>query len=394
MNRPSITIAAVSTALLATFGFQASASASLPAVPNPTPSTHSAPARLAPYGETFSLHSRPGSKRVLYLDFGGGLLEHPKTAMDLPRGGYYYKPYDTDGNPNWVNKREATVIQRAWGLVAQDFAPFDVDVTTEMPPYDYFYSPDVEDPEYVAYRAIVTNSVGGPAHTRGAGYAIMGSFGSGTDDPAFVFHKKLKPGWVAIGNAITHEVGHGLALDHDGIGGSEYFWGNRTWAPVMGYPGRHWLAQFSNGSYRGGNEHEDDISVIAKTLPLLPDDQPDTTATATLESGVAMRGMIGKPFDVDAYQLSVPITMKVAFAAAPDSGVSPTNLDVRIVVHNASGNKVFDSAYPGSRNAGGETVFAAGDYTVEVMGSGDRGFNAYGSLGAYKLTATLTAPGR
>lgn len=63
------------------------------------------------------------------------------------------------------------------------------------------------------------------------------------------------------------------------------------------------------------------------------------------------------------------------------------------MVHNASGNKVFDSAYPGSRNAGGETVFAAGDYTVEVMGWGSS-FNAYGSLGAYKLTATLTAPGR
>lgn len=41
--------------------------------------------------------------------------------------------YDTDGNPNSFSAGELLNIKNIWRGVAEDFAPFDIDVTTEDP---------------------------------------------------------------------------------------------------------------------------------------------------------------------------------------------------------------------------------------------------------------------
>src|SRR5262249_49861207 len=87
---------------------------------------------VAPYPlpQTFTLHSRPGSKRIVYLDFDG--YSTSNTAWNAGAA-INAGPYDTDGNPAVFSDAELTTIQRVWLRVAEDYAPFDVDVTTQEP---------------------------------------------------------------------------------------------------------------------------------------------------------------------------------------------------------------------------------------------------------------------
>ena len=42
-------------------------------------------------------------------------------------------PYDTDGNTSNWSTAEQDVVRDVWARVAEDYAPFDVDVTTQAP---------------------------------------------------------------------------------------------------------------------------------------------------------------------------------------------------------------------------------------------------------------------
>ena len=80
----------------------------------------------------FTLHSRPGSRRVIYLDFDGHMVSG--TAWnDKTAGPCFADPYDTDGVPATFSDAELTAIVGVWARVAEDFAPMDVNVTTVDP---------------------------------------------------------------------------------------------------------------------------------------------------------------------------------------------------------------------------------------------------------------------
>jgi hypothetical protein len=79
------------------------------------------------------LHSRPEANRIIFLDFDGFTISG--TAWNVDNGGadIVAPPCDTDGNPSTFGSSERTAIQQIWLRVSEDFAPFDVDVTTEYP---------------------------------------------------------------------------------------------------------------------------------------------------------------------------------------------------------------------------------------------------------------------
>lgn len=90
-----------------------------------------------PPTQTFTLHSRPGANKIIYLDFVG----HTVTRTPWNSGGTFtVAPYDTDGNPSTFSNSEHADIQDIWRRVAEDFAPFDVDVTTEAPTPDKIFA--------------------------------------------------------------------------------------------------------------------------------------------------------------------------------------------------------------------------------------------------------------
>ena len=93
--------------------------------------TAGALAATEPLANTFLLHSRPGAKRVIYLDFDGHVLTG--TAWNSGVSTINCPAWNIDGDPSSFGDNERTVIQGIWRRVAEDYLPFDVDVTTEYP---------------------------------------------------------------------------------------------------------------------------------------------------------------------------------------------------------------------------------------------------------------------
>ncbi|WIA35933.1 hypothetical protein OEZ86_004312 [Tetradesmus obliquus] len=121
-------------------------------------------------------------------------------------------------------------IAAIWRAVAEDFAPFDVDVTT-IDPGDTAL-------QGVGQKTVIFSS-SNCAFGDAGGIAFIGSFGQNT--PCFVAAPKLGPNNPKfIWEAVSHEVGHTLGLLHDGLlpspsspQGNPYFMGQGNWAPIM-----------------------------------------------------------------------------------------------------------------------------------------------------------------
>ena len=69
--------------------------------------------------------SRAGAKKFVYLNFGGIL-----TTGTLWNRSIETPPFDRDGNRNAFSDAELREIVAIWRAVAEDFAPFEVDITT------------------------------------------------------------------------------------------------------------------------------------------------------------------------------------------------------------------------------------------------------------------------
>lgn len=104
----------------------------------------------------FLLHSKPGANRVIFLDFDGQLLTG--TAWNNSTGGdCTAEPYDSDGVPGSFSTAERNSMISVWRRVAEDYAAFDVDVTTEDPGYAAINRASTSDTQF-GTRLIVTYS--------------------------------------------------------------------------------------------------------------------------------------------------------------------------------------------------------------------------------------------
>ena len=95
-----------------------------------TLSTIEQPQAITP-SDAFTLHSKPGAIKVVYLDFDGPAIT--STAWNTSTGvaTLNAKAYDTDGNIGAFSSTELGQIAEIWHRIAEDYAPFNVDVTTE-----------------------------------------------------------------------------------------------------------------------------------------------------------------------------------------------------------------------------------------------------------------------
>jgi hypothetical protein len=217
-----------------------------PTTANATPEGTATPASL---GDTFTLHSRKGAKRTIYLDFNGAVLED--TAWNEGGGQLTAKPFDLDGNADThFTALELERIQFIWQRVAEDYAPFDIDVTTEEPKAGKLNRKDNADDVY-GTTALITSTVDFYDCNCG-GIAYVGVFDSIGDfyKPALVFYDKLGSGNEKyVTEAASHEVGHNLGLNHDGYSGGAYYPGHGEgvtgWAPIMGVVYYQNLVQWS-----------------------------------------------------------------------------------------------------------------------------------------------------
>ena len=366
---------------------------------------------LLPADQTFLLHSRPGAQRVIYLDFNGHIATstawnnaYSLSAIDAPA-------FDLDGNPAAFSATELDRIQYIWQRVAEDYAAFDVDVTTEEPPADVLSRSSSSDLTFGTRAVITKDWTAATAKPCGCGgFAYVGVFDDTSEfyKPAYVFFNNLGSGNEKyVAEAISHEVGHNLGLSHDGTTtGSAYYTGHGSgatgWAPIMGVGYYQALVQWSKGEYPNANNTEDDYVRIQQFgAPLRTDDHGNTQATATpllatTAAGVTTLsgdGVIGSRTDADFFSFSSgPGTITLTISPAARSA----NLDLLAELYDANGVLLASANPVDALNASlvaNSPATATYFLKIDGVGKGDlaSGYSDYGSLGQYLVSGSVSA---
>jgi hypothetical protein len=345
------------------------------------------PSSATPVGVP-QLSSLPGAGATLYLDFDG----HVESSW----GGYtsvVSAAYDQDGNASSFTSGEIASMREIWTRVAEDFAPFNINVTTVAPPS-------------FADRVAVRVVIGGDwddwfGHAAG-GVAYVGGFYNGASNVAYVFEDALangNPRYTA--EAAAHEAGHTFGLLHQAVWSGtslveEYNPGTSAWAPIMGVGYYGARTTWHNGPTSDGPSNlQDNMAVLANAsngFGYRSDDFGSTLAAASAlpvsGGSVNVSGIIGTNTDTDLFRFTtgggtVNFSLSVAEFGA--------NLDSVLSILNSSGQAVATASPSNSFGASLSTTLASGTYFVSVRSSG-----GYGNVGGYTLsgsvTATATAP--
>ncbi|MCL8025640.1 fibronectin type III domain-containing protein [Nocardioides bruguierae] len=371
----------------------------------PSPAARaSVAALLAPAGDTFALHSRPGAERTIFLDVDGTTLG--ETAWGLARTGANHPAWDPAGDGAGFSATDLDAVQKVWASVAADFEAFDVDVTTQDPGSDALVRSSASDTTYGIHVVIGPSPAWGPLCSSACGgVAYVGTFPEvgGSHQPAWVFTQGTGNSPKSVAEAASHEVGHTLGLGHDGTRTSGYYTGLGLWAPIMGVGYYRPVTQWSRGSYYGATNRQDDVTILRTVLGSPADEAGPTWALSGTfpEDGTAR---ITSMQDKDAFALGA-CTVGSSISVSPTAYAS--NLDLGITLRTTRGLRLtgayqVTTAGDGVTAAGtGASVLVPapaatkppwGDLVLEVTGAAEStwsrgGYDAYGSIGQYEIDA-------
>jgi len=369
-----------------------------------------------PTTDTFILHSRPTATRKIYLDFTGHTTTGTQWNLPPPLGfgktTFTTPPFSLDADTTKFSAAEHAAIQYIWRSIAEDFAQFNVDVTTEDPGLDGLRRASTGDVNY-GMRVVF-----GPDQnaTASGGTGYIGSFSgirtaAESDVPCFVY-AGTGAGSKFMAEAGAHEAGHTVGLFHDGVSAVgttpkvEYFPGHGTgatsWAPIMGNSYSKDVTQWSKGEYTNANNTQDDVTVIGTYLNPIADDHPGTMATATVVTGTTITGggLINNANDVDMFKINAG---RGKLVITPKGVLVSPNLRLQVKVLKSDGTVLgtYDATGTKGKMAPDPityTVTEDGTYFIQLDGiaSGTGvtdGYSDYGSVGIYGLTASWFEPG-
>ena len=166
----------------------------------------SAPLSLA---DTFFLHSYPSATKTIYLDFDGHVTSGTRWNTSYKGGNSFVTPaFSLDGDSRFSDA-ELQRIQAIWQRVAEDFRPFEVNVTTQDPGAEALWKSGTGDAAWGIRMVIGGSSTDWFSTEAYGGMAYVDSFTWSSDTPAFVFEENLINGSEKhVAEAITHEAGH------------------------------------------------------------------------------------------------------------------------------------------------------------------------------------------
>lgn len=364
------------------------------------------------------LHSLPSAANTLYLDFDSHFELQWSDRVNVG-----VTPFDLDGRVWELSSSEVDAITEVWRIVAEDFAPFNIDVTTELPGNTpaggkFLRAAIGGEVAWVNGKIVASDNRGnagdwarrrdGSGNTMG-GISLTPSYDR--SEPSWVFPAEVGFNRIKIGNTISHEAGHGFGLAHQVASGTQYNPGGSDWTPIMGdntQTDRHFwfVGQGENGS-------QDDLDSLYSVLGRRPDDHlTGSQASPMSRNGttLSVRGVIGQRSDQDWFWFdtggdTVNLTVvtgssEVSYAADPARhgsklNVSNGNLDAIVTLSSESGQVFTRYDPPNALGASISVNVPAGRYYVRV--ESNRAFD--GNLGLYSIfgnapaMATPTTPG-
>ena len=372
-------------------------------------------AMFAP-SDAFILHSKPGSAKRVYLDFNG----HNFSGTAWGSGASYSAlAFSQDSDRSTFSDAERATIIDIWHRVAEDLAPFDIDVTTEEPA-----SFDSRTGRVVITEDQQANGAPMPS-AGGGGVAYVNVFGASNYhtyySPALVYADNLGPNvGTYIAEASSHEFGHNLGLSHDGTASVTYYAGHGSglvsWAPIMGNSYSNNVTQWSKGEYAGANQTQDDLAIIAAKLSYRADDHGNAVSTGTALQVNAdgsvdasnpeldphnllpqNKGVLNNAADVDVFTFNAGAgTVSFAVTPAWDAFYRATsrrgaNVDVGLELLDAVGNVIASHEPATDTMATVSASVSGGAYALRISGVGNATtpYSDYASLGQYFINGSI-----
>ncbi|MET0637029.1 MAG: zinc-dependent metalloprotease [Chitinophagaceae bacterium] len=336
------------------------------------------------------LNSHVSSPAVIFLDFDG----HHVQGTSWNFAGPYF-----DCSPSGLDAQQ---IEEVFNRVAEDFAPFDVNITTDSLKF-------LSAPGKKRVRVIISTTYSWYSDGA-AGVAMVGSFSWGDDNPCFIFSSLLKFRVKDIAEATSHEVGHTLGLYHQSVYDSkckmvtDYNKGTGTgeigWAPIMGVGYYQNFTVWHNGPNSFGcTSYQNDLEIITSGINgfgYRTDDHQNSFDTPTVptfaSNQFSVEGVIEKSTDQDMFRFIMPGSGQFQLDAIPSNvgtGNSGSDLDMQVSVFNDA-HTLLSVYNPGTLlNSLVDTFLNSGTYYLQIEGRGNAYASDYASLGSYSLLAKI-----
>jgi hypothetical protein len=353
------------------------------------------------------LNSRTTASAVLYLDFDGH-IDNSLYWSDLPI---------VAAAPTITSDQ----ITEIWRRVSEDFAPFNINITTEVAKYNAASS---------ALRQRVVFTPTNYFYLDAGGVANIGSFGIG-ERPCWAFYGSGVFNPKQGAEVASHEAGHTLGLRHqseynsacaftaeynDGTLPSD---GQTSWAPIMGVGYYRNLTTWYHGpgkQSKCADGNQNDIGLILLNgFSYISDDANNcglTTACSKViypsSNNLSAIGILKTNSENDYYRFTAPRTGIMVFTGAPKNitgnntsnaqygqNHDGANLDIALNLFSSTGTPLANSAYNDTRL---DAIFSVSvtlnqSYYIQVQNDGlpsyrDFGYkndDDYGIIGNYIL---------
>ena len=360
------------------------------------------------------LSSNSTASHTLYLDFNGDFQNNwwfRENGVVSSFSPGKTPAFDLDGDANTFNDAEIKMIKDIFKRVGEDYAPFDVNVTTKEPwqlAYGDSYANNQAVRVVVGGRCSDWRFPGEP--DKSSGYAPIGGFTDDQPNVVYVFSRSIKD-WSDGGfgdwegrwnnmvdptaNTISHEAGHSFGLEHYYAGaradGSPiYDPGTSERTPIMGNNLTTDRATWHQGTNMQG-VWQDDMRTLSKLLGQRRDDHGDwayyATWLPTRTVGAGKPGVIGTTADVDWFFFE-SFGGRTTTSVAVPSRIG--NLDAKVELWKGTdyGGILFVTSANRSDSLGATITrdLSPGYYYLKVSSNGQ-----YGDVGQYTVSVGVRA---